>query len=117
MFPAVPLVRRFARVSENQDTANKNADHFLWSPSKPTYWPDLMKAYRTVILAEAGAGKTFEMRAQANHMRNAGNAAFFIRIEDIDGGFTAAFEVGDATEFDKWLNASHDAWFFSGLSR
>ncbi|UIJ38715.1 hypothetical protein LWC08_03865 [Desulfobaculum bizertense] len=75
-------------------------------------WDDLEKEFRTVILAEAGAGKTFEMEARARKMQNSGKAAFFIRVEDIERGFESAFEVGDEEGFQRWLKSQDQAWFF-----
>lgn len=65
-----------------------------------------------VLLAEAGAGKTFEMEARANALRESGHAAFFIRIEDIDADFENAFEVGTRDNFAEWLSSTHEGWFF-----
>ena len=75
-------------------------------------WNELEKEFRCVILAEAGAGKSFEMEARARHAEKHGRAAFFIRIEDIEDDFETAFEVGSADTFESWLNAHEEAWFF-----
>ena len=75
-------------------------------------WAEIDQRHRTVVLAEAGAGKTHEMRARAQHISAQGRAAFFIRIEDIDSAFEEAFEVGSAESFDRWLGSQDEAWFF-----
>lgn len=75
-------------------------------------WHELEHRYRLLILAEPGAGKTYEARAQATGLHRRGKWAFFIRIERIDADFTAAFEVGTAEEFTAWLASTDEAWFF-----
>ena len=47
-------------------------------------WEKLLQSQRVVILAEAGAGKTKEMEAQTARLRAAGEAAFFVPIEELD---------------------------------
>ncbi|MBE9640945.1 hypothetical protein IQ782_29335 [Salipiger pacificus] len=65
-----------------------------------------------MILAGAGIGKTHEMWKRADLKRQVGEAAFFIRIEDIIEDFELAFEVGNAEDFDAWLASSDEAWFY-----
>jgi hypothetical protein len=43
-------------------------------------WPELLAGYRTVILSEAGAGKTEEIRHSAQTLRKEGKPAFFLRL-------------------------------------
>ncbi len=59
-------------------------------------WEDLLKGFRTVILSEAGTGKTEEIRQTSKHLIAAGRRAFFLRLELIPHDFEDAFEVGDA---------------------
>lgn len=73
-------------------------------------WADLLKNYRTVILSEAGSGKTEEIRATARKLRSEGKAAFFLRLEHIANDFDVAFEVGSLDEFDAWLASDGEAW-------
>ena len=75
-------------------------------------WDEILKGYRTIVLSEAGSGKTAEIRKTAEHVRNTGNQAFFLRLEHIAADFEAAFEVGSYEAFSTWLNSSGDAWFF-----
>ena len=68
--------------------------------------------YRCVILAEAGAGKTEELRQRARILASQGKPAFFIRIEDIETDYYQAFEVGEEEQFLAWLNSTGEACFF-----
>lgn len=108
----VPLVRRFCPVlGSDTDSDEHERRSFLGYPDSNT-WEELDKEYRSVILAEAGAGKTHEMEARARYLEQQGVPAFFIRIEDIDEAFENAFKVGSAESFARWLNSQDKAWFY-----
>lgn len=111
-YDPVPLDRYFSLVPKSEIDSDEQDFRSFFSEPKRTGWPDLEEEFRCVILAEAGAGKTFEMEARAKHAEEQGRAAFFIRIEDIEDGFETAFEVGSAHAFENWLNSREDAWFF-----
>jgi hypothetical protein len=73
-------------------------------------WSQLLAEYRVVLLAEAGAGKTKEIRATAKRLRHEGRSAFFLRIEHIAGHLEDAFEVGNAVELEAWLASGEEGW-------
>jgi hypothetical protein len=108
----IPLVRRFQEITK--DTVADEADSYrlLAGLSKQNDWAQLNKRYRTVVLADAGAGKTFEMQRQAQHLHDQGLKAFFIRVEDIDANFAGSFEIGTSHQFSQWLQGQEEAWFF-----
>lgn len=109
---SVPLKRRFSLVPKSEADSDKEVLRSLISGGKETRWAELEKEFRCVILAEAGAGKTFEMEARARYLSERGRKAFFIRIEDINSNFESSFEVGSLDEFNDWLNSTDEAWFF-----
>lgn len=108
----VPLVRRFSSVPASQGDSDEQQFQSLFGLSTFSTWEDIDKGHRSVILAEAGAGKTFEMRERAKHVEQQGSPAFFIRIEEIDDDFRQSFEVGNAESFEQWLGSQNDAWFY-----
>ncbi|MDR4474932.1 MAG: hypothetical protein R3B11_02870 [Nitrospira sp.] len=73
-------------------------------------WENLLKGFRTVVLSEAGTGKTEEIRETARRLRAAGTRAFFLRLEHIPHDFEDAFEVGTFDEFAQWLSSTDEAW-------
>ena len=75
-------------------------------------WSDLFQLYRVIILAEAGAGKTKEIRAATNGLRTAGNKAFFFRLEHLNSNFETSFEIGNNDEFEEWLSSDESGYFF-----
>ena len=108
----VPLVRHFSSVPKRGTTPTKQEILAYFGYQKGKSWPEIDQEYRSAILAEAGAGKTFEMLARARYIEEQGHPAFFIRIEDIDGYFEQAFEVGSADSFEFWLGSQSEAWFY-----
>jgi len=102
----VQLLRRFHPVTSHFN------EFFSVSSGKALRWHEIENAYRVLILADPGAGKTFEALDRARKIRDRGVASFFIRIESIDAQFSSAFEVGTSEEFDAWLASSDEAWFF-----
>jgi hypothetical protein len=75
-------------------------------------WSDLLAEYRTVILSEAGAGKTEEIRHAAQSLRQNGKSAFFLRLEHVADDFEISFEEGNLAEFEQWLASGEKGWVF-----
>jgi len=112
--PPVPLNRRFRLIPETYQKDDRPLGE-MWlgvAQGELTTWEELFYDYRVVILAEAGAGKTYELEWAARHLSDRGRAAFFIRIEDLTNSFETAFEVGTAEAFAAWLDGADEAWFF-----
>lgn len=110
----VPLERAFVPVHEAYQKEDIALDELGSSLERGErkHWSDLLDEFRVVILANAGAGKTHELKAKAAQLFAEGKHAFFIRIEDIRGEFGTAIEVGSPGAFEAWLASSDEAWFF-----
>lgn len=108
----VPLDREFSPVYKSEKEAESGAFLSAWGHAKPIAWDGMEEKYRCIILAEAGAGKTEELRQRANSLAGEGKAAFFLRIEDIETDFYTAFEIGEEAQFHAWLQSTDEAWFF-----
>ncbi len=93
-----------------------NEDDYDFSISlgllKTKKWSDLLQLYRVIILAEAGAGKTEEVRATTKRLRDDRKKTFFIRLEHLSSNFEASFEISNNAEFDEWLSSDEPGWFF-----
>jgi len=76
------------------------------------HWADLLGSHRVVILAEPGAGKTWEIRHAAERLRADGKAAFFLRLEHVATDLTLAFDVGTHADFAGWLEGQDEGWIF-----
>ena len=108
----VPLVRRFSPVRRSPSDSDEHEIQAIFGYGNVATWEEIDKRYRSVVLAEAGAGKTFEMQARARYVESQAHLAFFIRIEDIVDNFEQAFEVGSVESFEQWLVSQRDAWFY-----
>lgn len=108
----VPLERNFSLVPQSEYDLDEQSFLEALRYQNNRSWSELDRQYRTIILAEAGAGKTYEMSARAKFLVDKGYLAFFIRIEDIVDDFEQAFEVGSFEGFQHWLSSQSEAWFF-----
>lgn len=77
-------------------------------------WEDILLHPRVLILAEAGSGKTDEMREQVKQLRDRGEAAFFIPVERLDlESVPDVLDADDVRAFDIWKAKDQAvAWFF-----
>jgi hypothetical protein len=108
----VPLDRQFRPLPQDVDKPDDYERLVGLGLEKPEGWDSLLPLYRVVILAEAGAGKTLEIRSTAQRLRAEGKKAFFLRLEFIRDQFDAAFEEGTLEEFQAWLASDEEAWVF-----
>jgi hypothetical protein len=105
----IELNRTFRTLVDDQ-TIIASDDARLEPSSRSLNWSDIMQLRRVVILSEAGAGKTEEIRHAAQRLRAEKKAAFFLRIEHIPTLFEAAFEEGSYEEFEGWLESTQEGW-------
>jgi hypothetical protein len=78
-------------------------------------WNDLLKIPRLIILSEAGAGKTQEIRQITRKLRAQGKSAFFMRLEHLLDDLSLAFETdgtGTYEEFQNWIKSDNEGWIF-----
>ncbi|MBV6898291.1 NACHT domain-containing protein [Xanthomonas euvesicatoria] len=105
----IELDRSF-RTLVDDPTATVSDSAELITSATGLKWADLLDLRRVVILSEAGAGKTEEIRHAAQSLRENGKAAFFLRLEHISTSFEAAFEEGSHNEFETWLESTQEGW-------
>jgi hypothetical protein len=68
-------------------------------------WVEVLRHRRVVLLAEAGPGKTREMRERVAGLRAEGKFAFFVELDDLDrDGLTVPLQTpDDERELAVWL--------------
>ncbi len=109
----IELDRTFFEISKDQEFDEEAHEMLVaYELDKPIKWVDLLKKPRVIILAEAGVGKTSEMKAATERLLGAGKAAFFLRLEHLRSDFENAFDVGDVNGFREWKASDQKAWFF-----
>lgn len=111
----VDLSRRFraltaAELEEPELLAYMNESNW----TEAIGWPELLKHPRVLLLAEAGSGKTEEMREQARRLSNDSKPAFFIELESLDrASLWSILSPPERGVFEIWRAESEAiAWFF-----
>ena len=109
----VDLDRKFERLSDEDDFDPDALRARVAFGLADSSWDDLLKEPRVVILAEAGTGKTHELRTKAEALKASNHAAFFCRIEDLGSdGLPEALDPADDDAFRAWLEGSDHGRFF-----
>ena len=111
----IELNRTFRQLSSDINDDPKTDDFDLvgalnYHFNKHLNWEELLKESRVILLAEAGAGKTHEIRHVADKLRSEGRAAFFLRLEHVVDYLEGSFEVGNYHEFQHWLSSNKEGW-------
>ncbi|MGE0854154.1 MAG: hypothetical protein AB7O44_31850 [Hyphomicrobiaceae bacterium] len=75
-------------------------------------WDDLLKRRRVVVLAEAGSGKTEELKEQARLQTVAGRFAVYARLQEVaEDGVSGALRPADRSRLASWLTSDQPGWF------
>ncbi len=77
-------------------------------------WDDLLRSQRILMISEAGAGKTYECRAQAERLWTAGEPAFFVELASLaTEDLRDLLDPEEEARLDAWLASQSDvATFF-----
>lgn len=77
--------------------------------SRALGWDELLKSQRVLIVSEAGAGKTYECRAEQVAKWNAGEAAFYFDLAQLSRNNLRDLLLTEEEErFDAWLASQSD---------
>lgn len=75
-------------------------------------WSDLLPHKWTVILAEAGAGKTAELRERVNTLIAGGAFAFYVTVNSLaKKAFRDVLIPKDKRRFDAWISSDEEGFF------
>ena len=111
----IDVHRRFHELTESE---LEDLEHLVsWSDTEfgpDIGWTELLQNARVVLLAEAGAGKTDEMREQARRLVEDDRFAFFIPLESLDRKpVVDLLSAPEEARFVRWKSdGSEPAWFF-----
>lgn len=108
----IELDRTFRDLAVSDEDGDNAKMVRLFAREASTHWADLLAEPRVVVLAEAGSGKTEEIRHICLRQRGEGKPAFFLRIEHVIDDFETSFEEGDLGEFQAWLASGEQGWLF-----
>jgi hypothetical protein len=109
---AIPLDRRFEEWSETE--ASDPALRARWGfKHHDRTWDSLLTKQRVVVLAEAGSGKSEELKEQAARKVAAGEFAFIATVQDVGRkGLNDALHPRDRGKLDEWQKSNSPGWFF-----
>ncbi|MFZ2949959.1 MAG: hypothetical protein WA003_10790 [Desulfuromonadaceae bacterium] len=109
----IDLNRTFLDFDEDSDVEGAAYKSYFASMTGGTDWQTLLQSRYVVVLGEPGSGKTWELEAQPQKLRNDGLYAFFMRIDVLAAGtFEAAIDAHDSEVFRKWQASQQEATFF-----
>ena len=109
------IERTFQNIPEGK-LSEADQQSFLVSLgwSRGTIWEDLLRSKRVLMISEAGAGKTYECREQAQRLWDAGEPAFFVELTGLAAGdLRSLLDHDEEARLDAWLSSqSNVATFF-----
>ena len=112
MTKVISLDRRFEEWSETEASDPELRSRWGFK-HKDQSWDDLLLKQRLVILAEAGSGKSEELKLQAARKIAAGEFAFNATVHDVgQKGLGNALHPRDRGKLDTWQHSDRVAWFF-----
>jgi hypothetical protein len=110
---AIELDRQFVECREEEEQSDPDLFAGFGGTAGTLSWADLFARRRVVFLAEAGSGKTTEMKARAEQQAAAGHAAFYATVEDVGrNGVSDALRPNDRPKLEEWRSSDKEAWFF-----
>ena len=108
----IELNRSFHELSIDSNVSDDVELNRQFGRIDTLHWPDLLIEHRVILLSEAGAGKTQEIRNTCQNLRSSGKPSFFLRIENMCLSFESSFEEGSFEEFKKWTISGEKGWLF-----
>jgi hypothetical protein len=111
----IPLDRQFIewRHTETNELSDPDVLSRLGLGDNAKTWGDLLKRRRVVILAEAGSGKSEELKGQALRLAADSKLAFYTTVQDVGReGLENAIAARDRPKLVAWRSSDQPAWFF-----
>ena len=108
----VDLQRTFS-IPKDQAEDNFDWGHYLDQGSGKLTWKILHDKHVTVVVGEAGIGKTIEFKNEVKRLQTEGKAAFFIELNQLADLESWGLALGQsASAYAKWQASSKDGYFF-----
>jgi hypothetical protein len=108
------LSRRFRPATKEGDEDRPFRGLFGDDLKGTPAWPELLEKRRTIVLAEAGSGKSSEFDYQCSALRQANKFAFKATVRDVaDAGLEASLVPTDRARFAQWrADPDSPCWLF-----
>lgn len=108
----IELTRTFAPASDKQDD-DEDWSSYLGSTSGRLNWEDLRDKPLTVVLGQAGIGKTIEFELEVQRLRRAGKAAFFVALNQLVNPQSWSRALAESYDgYEQWKASNETAYFF-----
>ncbi|MES2952424.1 MAG: hypothetical protein V4858_28185 [Pseudomonadota bacterium] len=108
----IELTRTFSPAADKQDDGDNWSDYFGLARGG-LKWTDLQDKPLSVILGQAGIGKTVEFELEVQRLRGAGKAAFFIALNQLVNPNSWNRALGDSIDgYEQWKVSNDTAFFF-----
>jgi hypothetical protein len=109
----IDLDRRFFEVPRSSKVDLGQHLSVAAGLNKLSTWDDVLAGDCSIILGEAGSGKTTELRQRTKVCRKSGQAAFFLPIEALaSDGLPGGLDPGESQTFEAWRCGSGVGVFF-----
>ncbi len=112
--PFIALDRRFFEWrSEDNELSDPDVLSGFGLSDGAKSWDAVLKRRQVVILAEAGSGKTEELKECRRAVAAEGKFAFYATVQDVGReGLKACLSTDDQTALVRWQASNKSAWFF-----
>lgn len=110
--PYISLARTFLPWTEMDEDASESFVNF-GSRYGSLSWIDLLKHRRVLVLAEAGSGKTIELKERAKLLVAEGKFSFYATVQDVAvDSLDGALSAENRRLLESWSSSDQPAWFF-----
>ncbi|AON53148.1 hypothetical protein Hsc_0844 [Herbaspirillum seropedicae] len=108
----IQLKRTFGEFNDS-DSEEADWGNFIGERSGRLTWSDLHAQKVSVVLGEAGIGKSTEFALENSRLVNAGKTSFFVALNQLTDSGSWRNAVGERySEFLAWQQGDGDAFFF-----
>ena len=107
------MQRTFKDLSDDTGKVTDDFSFVDFGLRSPLVWDALLASQRILIVAEAGAGKTYECQKEQESRWQAGEPAFFFELALLDKNSPEElFTPEEADRFEKWKTSQADIALF-----
>ena len=108
----IELTRTFSSATIKQDDGEDWSHYFGLTKGRLT-WKDLRDKPLTVVLGQAGIGKTVEFELEVQRLRSAGKAAFFVALNQLVNTQSWSRALAESYDgYEQWKASNETAYFF-----
>lgn len=109
----IDLHRTFSVPHESPEGDSEDWSRYFGQDKNKIGWEDLHERAVTVVVGEAGIGKTFELKNECLRMQSKKKASFFVALNQlVDTESWKRALVGQEVEYTQWRSGAEIGFFF-----